>query len=61
VGLMAHNVSGLYEVGVFGNRMLNKALMLNRIPKVGVKYFRPNFIKPLLSASAVFKAGSFKF
>jgi len=51
---------GLYEVGVFEKRRLNKALKLNRMPKVGVKYFRPNFIKPLLSAAAVFKAGSFK-
>ncbi len=58
---LAHNGSGLYEVGEIKAQMFVKALMLIRITKVWVKHFRPNFIKPLLSASAVFKVGSFKF
>jgi hypothetical protein len=33
---IAYNVLGLYEVGVFGNRMLSKVPKFNRIPKVGV-------------------------
>jgi hypothetical protein len=46
---MAYNVSGLYEVGVFENRMLNKAPKFNRIPKAKIKHRSPNFIKPLLA------------
>ena len=45
----------------FKAQMFIKALLLIRITKVGVKHFRPNFLKPLLSASAVLKVGSFKF
>jgi hypothetical protein len=45
---LATNVSGLYEVGVFENRMLNIALKFNRITKAQIKHGSPNFIKPLL-------------
>jgi len=45
----------------FKAQMFIKALLLIRITNVGVKHFCPNFLKPLLSASAVFKVGSFKF
>jgi hypothetical protein len=45
----------------FKAQMFIKALPLIRITKVEVNYFCPNFLKPLLSASAGFKAGSFKF
>jgi hypothetical protein len=54
---MAGNGLGLYEVGVFGNRMLNIVLKFNRIPKAKIKHGNPNFIKPLLPAGAVYLAG----
>jgi len=55
------NVFGALRSWGFKAQMFVKALLLIRITNVGVKHFRPNFLKPLLSASAVFKAGSFKF